>query len=188
MLPILDRPGGQTEKVAVDADDSLVVDPPALHIAGYDVIETEGTWRPDLLEEKPRIGLAIALRDDNGQIVKQSAEIAVWTESPENNAERDRLAALLRAMCRYRNTGGSEFDGFAAPYPIHNVLRGFHQLPSIRLAPGWHLLDTDDSEHVFEKDDRSAYLYVVEDEFTESMTPYQFLAWKTDAVEVEPKE
>jgi hypothetical protein len=166
-------------------DSVFTLGPPALHIAGYDVIDTEGMWFPDLLEQRPRIGLALAYRDDSGNIVKMTTDIATWNDSPQNQAERDRLRLLLVAMCRYRNTGGSDFDGFCANFPLHNVLRGFHQLPTMKLDPEWHLYATDGAEHIFEKADKSAYIYVVEGEFTELMTPDEFEAWHTGTGTVE---
>lgn len=169
----------------VTADSIFTVGPPALHIAGYDVIDTEGTWRPDLLEECPRIGLALAYRDEAGIIVKMTTDIETWNDTPQNQAERDRLRRLLIAMCTYRNTGGSDFDGFNADFPLQAILRGFHHLPTMKLDPEWHLFATDGDEHIFEKGDKSAYVYVVEREFTELMTPEEFRAWQSGASEVE---
>lgn len=164
------------------ADDYLNLSPPALHNAGYHVEDTEGTWKPDLLEEQPRIGLRLVLRDENLNVVKKSEEFAYWTDTPDTQIKRMRLRLLVEAMCRYRNTGGSDFDGMGVEFPLHNVLRAFHQLPAVQTSPEWKLWHTQVGEHVYEKDDKAAYLFVVEDEFTEVMNPDQFLDWQRNAV------
>lgn len=153
---------------------------PALHLAGYRVVNTSGKLPEDAKPGGSYIGLAIALLNGDGNELQRSPDFVRFPDVAENYPELARARLLASAMCRYLTTGGQNVSQMVAA--IH---QGLLELPTVGLAEGWKLWSTEEQgyhEHIFKKDQR--YLRTVEDQFTEELTEAEFLSAQTGA----PKE
>lgn len=129
---------------------------PALHLGGYFVIETE---------DEDFIGLRLQYRNEKGDVIKESGQIINWPDSSRYRVQRDRLRLLLEAMCRYRNTGDPAYGD------LTSAADSFDELPDLHIDPNWNLWTTDVGEHIYANKDKSKFLRVVENEFTELLSP-----------------